>query len=447
LFEPTPVDAAVTLTAQAFRRWVRTPFEERVRLLSKIDEEIRENAERFASAITLETGKTITEAREELLMVQEVFRQTFEDAEELHFHESRKLGPPEFEAEIRHTPRGPVAVIGPGNFPILMPLRAIIPFLLSGNTVAFKASPAASHTGKMLADLIGKMLPEGVLTLVIGGMDERVELSKDERIRSISFSGNLGAAREIIDAVAKDFSKILALDTGGKNAVILLEDGNPALAAKMAASASCSLTGQRNDSTSRSIVHHSKLDAFCTSLIEEMAQFQPGDPRVNSTTLGTLSNELTHKRYAEVLESKEGNWILQGDAMYQNEGRPGYYVKPAVRLWSSYEKGMLCPTMNSEVFAPLIEVFSAADDNEIIALNNATIYGHTASLFTSSRTRFEELCPELRVGNIYANLPTTASRTWLPTCGRRNSNNGKSFGRGFIRYTANELAIQAQGLS
>lgn len=446
MFEPTPVDPVVTTATQAFRGWSRTPFAERARMLKQVEAEIVASSESLANAITLETGKTKAEAREELRMVQEVFRETFADAEELHFHEPKKMGAPEYGAEIRHSPRGPVAVIGPHNFPIYMPARSIAPFLLAGNTVVFKASPSASYVGKLLADIFGKHLPEGVLGLVLGGMDERVALSCDERIRSISFSGNLSAAREIVDAVAKDFSKILALETGGKNAVILLEDGDTASAAKAAATAMCSLAGQRNDSTSRAIVHQSKLDAFCACLVEELARFKPGDPRLDSTTLGTLSNELTHKRYADVLESKVGKWILHGDAMYQNEGRPGYYVKPSVRVWSSYEKGMLCPTTNSEIFAPLIEVFSVRDDNETIALNNATIYGHTASLFTSSRARFEELCAELRVGNLYANLPTTASRTWLPSCGRRNSNNGKSFGKGFIRYTANELSIQTQGL-
>jgi acyl-CoA reductase-like NAD-dependent aldehyde dehydrogenase len=443
--EPTPVEPIVTQSALAFPGWSRTSFETRVELLTKIEAAIRENAATLARAIAMEVGKTINEADEELRAVPGVFKQTFLDAEEYHFDAPVIAGTGTEHAEIRRSPRGPVAVIGPYNFPVLMPLRSIVPYLLAGNTVVFKASPMSALVGDTLSKIFKQYLPDGVFTLVQGGSDERQQLCTDERIRSISFSGNLIAAREVMNAVALDFSKNLALETGGKNALILLEDGDVAAAAKAAAVGICSVAGQRSDSTSRAIVHYSKVEAFSNALVEELKRFVPGDPLNKETTMGVLVNESAHKRYADALDTRAGTWILRGDAMYQNEGRPGYYVKPSVRLWPSFDSGLFCPIMNNEIYAPIVDVFAAQNDLEIITLNNATTYGNAASIFTSSRERFENIGRELRVGNIYANLPTIHSHTWLPSCGRRNSNNGKSFGRGFIRYAANELSVRFGG--
>jgi acyl-CoA reductase-like NAD-dependent aldehyde dehydrogenase len=444
--ESTPVEPVVTLSTLAFGKWSATSYDERAAVIARIGEDIVSASESFAKAITLETGKTITESREEMGYVNGVIKQALEDAVEFHFNTPRKVGPDSANAEIRHTPRGPVAVITPFNFPVLIPLRSIVPYLLAGNTVIFKPSPMGAAIAEKLAGIFQRHLPEGVLTLVQGGSEERVQLSTDERVRSISFSGNLIAAREVLKAIAFDFSKNLALETGGKNAILLLEDGDTKAAAKAAAYGMCALAGQRGDSTSRAIVHSGKVDEFCEALLAELKSFVPGDPRKDETKLGVLINEAAHRRYAEVLDYRAGRWILRGETMYQFEGLPGYYMKPSVRLWPSYESGISCPITNNEIYAPIIDIFTSKNDTEMVALNNATTYGKIASIYTKRRDRFEYFAKELRVGNIYANMPTTSSHPWLPSCGRRNSNNGKPFGRGFIRYAANELSVQTTGL-
>ncbi|MFA5258210.1 MAG: aldehyde dehydrogenase family protein, partial [Opitutales bacterium] len=185
----------------------------------------------------------------------------------------------------------------------------------------------------------------------------------------------------------------------------------------------------------------SKVEAFCECLVEEFKRFQPGDPCAATTTLGVLVNEAAHKRYANNLASG-GEWLLKGEVMNEFEGRPGYYVRPAARIWRDFESGMKCPIMDKEIFAPLLDVFTAASDDEILALHNAAPFGLAASIYTSSRARFEEIGAELDVGNLYANIPTTFSPSVLPFGGCGLSGNGKPAGRGFIRYVTDEQAVQ-----
>ena len=103
---------------------------------------------------------------------------------------------------------------------------------------------------------------------------------------------------------------------------------------------------------------------------------------------------------------------------------------------------MNCPIIDREIFAPLLDIFVARDDAEMLRLHNAAPFGLAASIYTSSRERFEAIGRELNVGNLYANIPTTFSPSVLPFGGCGLSGNGKPAGRGFIRFTTDEQAVQ-----
>jgi acyl-CoA reductase-like NAD-dependent aldehyde dehydrogenase len=387
----------------------------------------------------LETGKTLTEARGEMGAVLGKFDLTFRDARE-HIAPKPVSGGP-YPAEIRYLPRGPSVVIGPFNFPLHLANGAIVPHLLAGNTVLFKPSPLASVVAERYAALFEKCLPEGVFQVVQGGGETGMALSVAPEVRAVCFTGSVEVGRVIAQATATDFSKSVALELGGKNALILLEDGDPVAAAKAAAAGICATAGQRCNDTSRAIIHQSHVGTFCEVLREELLQFQPGDPCSPDTNLGVLINEAAHRRYAEQLVL-EGDWILKGAVLPEHEGRPGYYVRPSARLWSTFAEGMQCPIIGQELFVPLMDVFVAASDEEMLRLHNAAPFGLTASVFTASRTRFETIGRHLRVGNLYANIPTTHSPSVLPFGGLGNSGNGKPAGRGFIRYVVDEQSVQ-----
>lgn len=443
--EPTPVGPVIAAAAAAWRPWAGLGYRKRIERLRAVEAGLREISEQLAMGIAIETGKPLTESRGEMGAVLGKFALTFEDAERYLSHENVSQGP--YPAEIRQLSRGPAAVIGPFNFPLHLANGAILPHLVAGNPVIFKPSPVGAVVAKSYAAVFSQHLPEGVFQLVQGGAEEGLALCTDDRVRAICFTGSVDAGRAIAIAVAGDFSKSLALEMGGKNALILLEDGDAFAAAKAAALGICATAGQRCNSTSRAIIHASQFDKFCNAFQEELRLYQPGDPCLETTTLGTLVNEAAHRRYAAALASG-GEWLVEGEAMETCRGLRGYYVKPAARIWRTLEAGMKCPHLAIELFAPLIEVFAAQNDEEIITLHNTTPFGLTASLFTSSHARFETIGAGLQVGNLYANLPTTFSPSTLPFGGCGLSGNGKPAGRGFIRFTTEEQSVQfGEGLT
>jgi len=442
LVEVTPVEPVLAAAYAAYRSWSMTPVAERIAALRAVEADLKAATEELARGISLETGKPLVESRGEVGAVVGKFALTIRDAEEYHFTAAKKIEGGPFEAEIRQISRGVAVVIGPFNFPLHLANGAIVPHLLAGNTVIFKPSPAGAVISAQYAAIFQKHLPTGVFGLVQGGAEEGMALCTDSRTRAICFTGSVNAGRAIAQAVAGDFSKSLALEMGGKNALILLEDGDVAAAAKAAAEGATATAGQRCNDTSRAIVHKSLLPAFCEALVRELGRFQPGDPLSEKTNLGVLANEAAHKRYAEALKAPGGHWLVKGEALSECDGRPGHYVRPSARLWTNFAEALKSPLMASELFAPLLDVFAAESDAEILTLHDAAPFGLAASIYTRSRARFEELGSQLKVGNLYANLPTTFSPSILPFGGCKMSGNGKPAGRGFIRFTADEQAVQ-----
>ena len=440
--EYSDVEKSIAASAAAYRAWSMTPVAERIAALKAVEADMRANSETLAMGISVETGKPLVESRGEVGAVIGKFALTFKDADEHNFISPKKIEGGPFEAEIRQISRGPAVVIGPFNFPLHLANGAIIPHLLAGNTVIFKPSPIGAVVGAKYTAIFQKHLPTGVFELVQGGGDEGTKLCADPRVRAICFTGSVAVGHSIAQAVAGDFSKSVALEMGGKNALILLEDGDAAVAAKAAADGICATCGQRCNDTSRAIVHKSKVDEFCAHLSVELMRYKPGNPCDENTNLGVLVNEAAHKRYADALKVAGDAWIVPGEVLSECDGRPGYYVRPSARLWKTFERGMANPIIAKELFAPLIDVFTAADDSEILRLHDAAPFGLAASIYTKSRARFEEIGRNLKVGNLYANIPTTFSPSILPFGGCCESGNGKPAGRGFIRFTADEQAVQ-----
>jgi acyl-CoA reductase-like NAD-dependent aldehyde dehydrogenase len=168
-------------------------------------------------------------------------------------------------------------------------------------------------------------------------------------------------------------------------------------------------------------------------LVAAFARFQPGDPLLPETKLGPLINAAAVARY-EQLAAASADWVIRGTALKEAAGKRGYYVRPALR------RGVTAP--DNECFVPILEIESFASFDDALTLHNASPFGLTASVFTGSEETFQRLADELRVGNLYANLATTFSPSTLPFGGLGMSGNGRPGGRGFIRFTTVEQALQ-----
>ena len=428
------VDGAVA----AAPGWARVPLAARIEHLRHAQQGIAAGKERLAHGIALETGKPITEALGEVGAVIAKIDLTIADAE-VHFAELTNLGGPH-PALVRRRARGPAAVIGPFNFPLHLGHGANVAHLLAGNPVIFKPSPLAAHVAADYSAIMTAAFPPGVFSVLQGGGAVGQALCLDPRVRAICFTGSVPVGRALAVALAEDFSKELALELGGSNALIVCADADLEKAALAAADGVCLTAGQRCNATSRVIVERPVAAEFQRLFLAALAAFEPGDPLLPATRLGPVISAAAVARYERLLAESPGEWLLPGRVEPEVAGKRGHFVRPAV-LIPREER-----SVEGECFVPIVHLQIARDLDDAVRIQSGTPFGLTASIFTRSEARFRELGERLEVGNLYANLPTTFSPSTLPFPGRKNSGNGRPGGRGFIRFTTHEQAVQWNSL-
>ncbi len=431
------VSAAVEDAASVFAAWRRVPLVEKIARLKKVQGDLSTAKEKLAHGIAIETGKPITEALGEVGAVIAKIDLTIEDANRYLAEETPSGGP--HPALIRRRARGPAAVIAPFNFPLHLGHGAVVAHLLAGNPVVLKPSPLCANVVADYAKIMCDALPAGVLSLLQGGAAEGEALCFDPRIRAVCFTGSAAVGRSLVQALAEDFSKDVALELGGVNAVIVCADADLEKAALAAAEGACLTTGQRCNATSRVIVEKTVAMKFERLFLEALAAFQPSDPLSPHTKLGPLISAAAVERYQKRCAEIPGDWLQPGRVQDDAAGKRGYFVNPAVVRRTDDGRH------DVEGFVPVVSLYVADDCDHAVALHNAVPFGLTASVFTRSEARFRALGDLLEVGNLYANLPTTFSPSTLPFGGLRDSGNGRPGGRGFIRYTTDEQAVQWTG--
>ena len=431
------VSAAVEAAVNAAPAWRSAPLVEKVVRMKAAQQELAAAKERLARGISLETGKPLTEALGEVGAVIAKIDLTIEDAKRWLVEESDLGGP--HAASVRRRARGPAAVIAPFNFPLHLGHGANVAHLLAGNPVIFKPSPLCANVAADYGAIMAGAFPPGVFGVLQGGGAEGEALCLDARVRSVCFTGSATVGRSLARALAEDFSKDLALELGGVNAMIVCADADLDKAASAAAEGACLTTGQRCNATSRVIVERSVATEFEQKFLAALAVFQPGDPLSLTTKLGPLISAAAVARYEKLCAEAPGDWLQPGKVEPEVAGKRGHYVRPAV-----VRRNDDGPEDN-ECFVPIVSLFIADDLEHALRLHNATPYGLTASVFTRSEAKFRALGEHLEVGNLYANLPTTFSPSTLPFGGLHSSGNGRPGGRGFIRFTTDEQAVQWTG--
>ena len=427
------VAAAVAGAVEAAQSWARTPLEERTARMRVAQRGLADAKEGLARGIARETGKPLAEAHGELGAVIAKIDLTIADAGRWLAEERIAGGP--HPALVRRRARGPAAVIGPFNFPLHLGHGANVAHLLAGNPVIFKPSPLAANVCAEYGAIMAAAFPPGVFTLLQGGGAAGEALCLDPRVRAVSFTGSAPVGRTLARALAEDFSKELALELGGSNALIVCADAELEKAAIAAAEGVCLTAGQRCNATSRIIVEKPVAAEFQELFLSALAAFQPGDPLLPETRLGPLINEAAVRRYERLLASMRGEWVMPGKVEPVVAGRRGFWVRPAVVIGSDER-------VEDECFMPIVRLHVAGDLDEAVRIHEATPFGLTASIFTRSHALFHQLGDRLSIGNLYGNLPTTFSPSTLPFGGWKSSGNGRPGGWGFIRFATVEQAVQ-----
>ena len=414
------IDAAVGRARAAQPAWRDAGLEARSKVLRRFAELGRARVDALAQLIAREVGKALWDARAEAQLLAPKIEVTLDEGMRLVSEQRPAAG-------LRATahPRGVLAVYGPFNFPSHLPLGHIAPALATGNTVVFKPSELAPAVGAWLASLWREAgLPGGALELVQGGRETGSALARHPGLDGILFTGSYATGRALREATFDQPWKLLALEEGGSNPILVCADADLELAVAEAALSIAVTTGQRCSCARRLFVERAVFEPFGEKLARVLSGVRIGPPLEPGVFMGPLVSKDAHARF-EAMRARAreagGERILAVDPRL-----PPPYTGPGLVRFESTRQSH--PYQREENFGPEAALYPVADLDEAIAAANDSDYGLAASVFTRDRARYEHCVGRVRTGVLNWNRGTVGASGRLPFGGSRKSGNDRPAG-------------------
>ncbi len=417
------VGNAVAAAKEAFESWRRLPAPQRGNLLYRVAEKLVHEKDALAHTLTREMGKVLVEARGD---VQEAVDMAYYMGGEgrRQFGHMAPAELPNKSAWSMREPLGVVGLITPWNFPVAIPAWKCFPALIMGNTVVLKPSPDTPLTAVRFVKLLEEAgLPPGVVNLVLGRTPQVGEaLVKHPDVALISFTGSKATGEHVAHDAAIHHKRF-ALEMGGKNAILVMEDADLELAVEGIVWSAFGTSGQRCTACSRLIVHHAVKERLVTFLLDRMKTLRVGNGLDIETDVGPLINQPQLDRVHDLVKAgqQEGARLRAGGyPLTDGEHAAGHFFTPT--LFDEVTGSMRLA--NEEIFGPVLSVLEVRNLEEAIALNNAVEYGLSSALYTQDVNRAHYAMRELRSGIVYINAGTIGSEVHLPFGGVKATGNG-----------------------
>lgn len=412
------VDAIVARARRAWPKWAALPLANRIELMRRFVNEVRKDHDEFSELIARETGKPLWEARTEVEAVMakvEISINAYGERTGQRRLDSALQGI----AALRHKPHGVMAVLGPYNFPAHLPNGHMIPALIAGNAVILKPSEKTPAVGEKLVSLLNRAgLPKDVVQLLIGGPDEGKALVAHDEVNGVLFTGSAQVGIAINKKLATDPGKILALEMGGNNPMIVWDTPKITDAAALIVQSAFTTAGQRCTAARRLIVKASMYDeviAETKKLADRIIVGGPMDepapfmgPVIDNATADQLTESFVY------LLSNGGKAIkhmrrLQDDLPF---------VTPAL-----IDTTAMSDRPDVELFGPLLQVIKVDDFDEAISEANDTRFGLSASLVGGTPQQYNRFWANIRAGIVNWNRPTNGASSAAPFGGVGYSGN------------------------
>lgn len=412
------VDTAVAAARIAFPAWARRPLEERIAVLEAFAATLKARSDELARAIGEETGKPLWEAGTEVTsMVNKV-------AISVQAYRERtgiKSGPlADASAVLRHKPHGVVAVFGPYNFPGHLPNGHIVPALLAGNCVIFKPSELTPKVAELTVRAwIDAGLPAGVLNLVQGARDTGVALAAHADIDGLFFTGSSRTGNLLHSQFGGQPQKILALEMGGNNPLIVDEVKDIDAAVYTIIQSAFISAGQRCTCARRLLVPAGEWgDALLARLVAVTASIKVG--RFDEQPAPFMGSVISLAAAEHLLKAQE-QLLANGAVALLAMSQP---LEGAALLTPGIlDVSGVAQRPDEEFFGPLLQVIRYGDFDEAVREANATQYGLAAGLLSDSRERFEGFLLDSRAGIVNWNKQLTGAASSAPFGGIGASGN------------------------
>lgn len=396
-------DAAVAAAAAALPAWSALSITKRAEIVANMKMVIDANADKLAAVLSQDNGKTLAEARGEIMRAGEAIAGAA--GAPTTYHSQNGNIATNIDARRVRMPVGVCVAVTPFNFPVMNPSMFAAWSIVCGNTLVLKPSEQTPMVTNMLFELFREAgVPDGVLNIVHGGIPLGERLVSHPDVKAISCITSSPVAKAIyVNGTAH--GKRVQANGGGNNPFVIMPDADMDLAVEGVADAAFGLSGQRCLAASRCIVVGDIYDEFLAKLTERSKKFVLGsgqDPEVN---MGPVVSAGSRDRVASAVERavKSGAKVVLDGRSYPVRGdntADGFFIGPNIITDLDYKDPVSC----EEVFGPFLVVYRASSLDEAIAIANHTEFGNAAAIYTangSSALAFEQQC---HAGNIGINI-------------------------------------------
>ena len=397
------IDAVLAAAQAAQATWRRVPGIERAALFVRFLDALGSRSDALARSITLEQGKPLAEARNEVAKSIAEGR-AMAAAATCDAGDVRPSARRGIRNLVTRRPRGVIAAITPWNFPILTPLRKLSPAVVFGNAIVLKPSEFAPATASIVAETAKDLLPDGLVQVVHGAADVGSVIVAHPAVSGVTFTGSVATGRRIYALAAQNLAEI-SLELGGKNAAVIQDAPDLDACLDQVMLAACMCAGQRCTAISRVIVRRGLHDDVVRGLVARAQSFRLGDGLLEGTTMGPLTNARQLASVGKHVEAgvRAGARVATGGMPVAIDGcAGGYFFAPTILTDVAVDN----PVAREEIFGPVISVLAYDSVDEAFAILNAVEHGLTSSLFSQDAGVIQRFVDESENGMLHVNHGT-----------------------------------------
>jgi acyl-CoA reductase-like NAD-dependent aldehyde dehydrogenase len=428
------VAEAISAARRAFdKTWSKTMPGERARLLNKVADLLDADAGRMALLETTDNGKVIRETSSQMGYAARIFRYYAGWADKMHGDVVPLDQKDTLDLAFR-VPYGVVATVTAWNSPVAILTNTLPAALAAGNCVILKPSEHASTTTLEIAKFCEKAgFPAGVVQVVTGAGDVGKWLTGSKEIDKVSFTGSPGVGR-LIAAAAGANLKPVTMELGGKSPNIVFDDADFDAALVGALAGIFGATGQTCIAGSRLLVQRGIYDRMVEGLSKRAAMIRMGDPRLAETEMGTAANEPQFNKILSFIEAAKGDGarLVTGGGRADAPGlEKGFFIEPTI--FADVRNDMKVAA--EEIFGPVLSIIPFNDEEEAVAIGNATPYGLASGVWSTNISRCLRMMRAINSGVVWVNTYRVAAPQ-APFGGMKESGFGRVRGEaGILEFT------------
>lgn len=429
LLSASDVTAAVQRARHAQPAWSKLSYRARAEVILRAREIVLAQVDEIAGLISRETGKPPAEATSmEVVPTLDLMYYFAHNTEKLLRRQKIDIGQYGLmgrSSYLVYKPLGVVGIISPWNFPWATPLDEVVMALMAGNAVVLKPSELTPLCALKIGEIFQQArFPEGLVEIVTGDGSTGAALV-EAGVDKVMFTGSVATGKKVAEAAAKHLIPVV-LELGGKDPMLVLDDANLENAARAAVWGGFCNAGQACASIERCYVHESIAGEFTKRVVAETRKLKLGPPNGEAVDIGAMTNE----RQLRIVEDHIQDAVEQG-ARVETGGRrvdylEGWFHEPTVVTNVDHSMDL----MRDETFGPVLPIMTFKTDDEAVRLANDSIYGLTASVFTSDIGRGRRLAERIDAGTVMINeVVYTHAIAQTPWGGVKQSGYGRTHGR------------------